>query len=97
MTQPYRPSNGSEGEWFENRFCGQCEKDRAWREREECGCDILGNALAFDIGEEGYPPEWVADDDGSNPRCTAFEPEKPSEREPHPPYRCPNTPDMFST
>lgn len=76
MTKPYRPCNGSEGEWFENRFCYQCERDRAYREDRGDSCPIFGSALAFGIGDEHYPAEWVEDDDGSNPRCTAFEPEQ---------------------
>jgi hypothetical protein len=94
VTKPYRPSNGDEGCWFQGRFCDECEHDRQWREKEKNPCEIMGNALAFDIGDPNYPPEWIADDDGSNPRCTAFEPEKPTEREPHPPYRCPKTLDL---
>lgn len=34
--------------------------------------------MALNIGEKGYPREWVEDDDG--PRCTAF-----SDRKPDPP------------
>jgi len=40
----YRPSNGTEGEWFMSRWCHQCEA------LEEVGtgepCPILGDALA---------------------------------------------------
>lgn len=71
--KPYRPCNGSEGEWFESRFCDRCERDRDYRENDGDSCPILGNALAFDIGEQGYPKEWIEDDNGENPRCTAFE------------------------
>lgn len=65
QTTPYRPSNGSEGEWFMSRWCDRCVKDTNSRP-----CRILGRTLAFEIGDKHYPREWVQDDDG--PRCTAF-------------------------
>ena len=27
VSKPYRPSNGTEGVWFEEKFCSKCEKD----------------------------------------------------------------------
>lgn len=69
----YRPSNGSEGDCFMAQFCERCVKDRAARAGDYAnGCDILCASLAFGIGHELYPKEWVQDDDGGNPRCTAF-------------------------
>jgi hypothetical protein len=70
--QPYRPANGSEGDWFEAKFCDRCERDREWREKERNPCPIMGSALAFAIDQEGFPPEWIEDSNG--PRCTAFQP-----------------------
>jgi len=69
----YRPSNGSEGMAFQAEFCDRCVKD-GFRitEQPEDGCAILKNALLLDIEEEGYPKEWIENDDGTNPRCTAF-------------------------
>ena len=72
VNKPYRPSNGTEGDMFMRTFCHRCEKDREWREHERNSCLILGNAFAFNIGEEGFPAEWVYDDEGE-PSCTAFE------------------------
>lgn len=61
----YRPSNGTEGAWFEETYCEQCF-------RFECGgCKILGNALCFRVTDPEYPKEWVYDAEG-RPRCTAF-------------------------
>lgn len=65
--KPYRPSNGTDGSAFEDRFCDRC--------RRECGeytCEILTNALAFPIDSEMYPVEWIYDAD-NRPCCTAFE------------------------
>lgn len=72
MTDPksYRPSNSTEGASFDAQFCDRCD-----RENLRSGfCPIRTNALAFGIGEAGYPAEWIADPD---PRCTAFTPEVP--------------------
>jgi hypothetical protein len=40
----------------------------------ENGCDIFAAALAFDLGDEFYPAEWVVAEDGY-PACTAFDPD----------------------
>ena len=65
MTKLYRPSNGSEGDWFMANWCEQCVKDS-----ESKPCRILGRTMALGIRDKGYPSEWITDDDG--PRCTAF-------------------------
>lgn len=65
MSKPYRPSNGTEGDIFMTEFCFRCARDS-----EECPCELLGAMLAFSIGEEGYPPELIEDEQGA--RCTAF-------------------------
>lgn len=64
MSEPYRPSNGTEGDRFEEKFCLRC--------KEYVGdhCDINSDAFWNDIGDEDYPPEWIQDEAG--PRCTAF-------------------------
>ena len=77
--EPYRPSNGSEGDDFCARFCDRCEKDREWREKGMRPCPILGATLNLAIGEPGYPPEWIYGADGK-PTCTAFEKEASDER-----------------
>ncbi len=63
----YRPSNGTEGELFQEEFCYRCKLD-------DCdeGCDILLNTMIFGIKNEDYPKEWVFDEDG-RPTCTAFD------------------------
>lgn len=73
MTQRYRPSNGTEGHAFIEHFCGRCVKDEAYRHGGD-SCPIVANTLAYGIDDPRYPREWIEDDDGSDPRCTAFEP-----------------------
>jgi len=72
----YQPSNGTEGCWFTDKFCFQCEKDRKYHTADEPnpkdGCEIIAHAFAFSAGDKEYPEEWISEDDGSNPRCTAF-------------------------
>lgn len=70
MAEKYRPSNGTEGDWFASKFCGKCERERRWREREEDPCSILVNSYALAIDHPDYPKEWIEDESG--PRCTAF-------------------------
>lgn len=67
MSKPYRPSNGTEGMDFMEQFCVRCKKD------EDERCPILGRTMAYQVDEPEYPVEWIRDDDGRNPRCTAFE------------------------
>lgn len=68
-TIPYRPSNGTEGEAFEAKWCQRCEYEAEFRKSPNAlGCEILTRAVAF----SEFPPEWISDPDGSNPRCTRF-------------------------
>jgi hypothetical protein len=69
----YRPGNGSEGEWFDSKWCSRCKRDAEYRERDENGCGILAKALMYDIGDPGYPTEWTFNRD-NDPICAAFEP-----------------------
>ena len=67
----YRPSNGSEGMIFEERFCDHCMNNDP-----DNGCDILMRAFWYQIEAPEYPTEWITDADDpagiQNPRCTAF-------------------------
>ena len=73
MSKPYQPANGTEGRAFFNDWCDRCAKDDG---TEELRCDLIGDSMAFDPGDPGYPKEWVADDAvGHGARCTAFEAE----------------------
>lgn len=99
--RPYRPSNGTEGEIFEAAWCDHCRRDAAFRRFYDSngavggdqpdGCAILCSAHAFDIGDDGYPSEWVYGPDGQ-PRCTAFS----DEDAPPVGERCCSTVDLFA-
>lgn len=74
-TRPFRPGNGSHGEWFRSLFCDRCTHpaEVALRERGEgCGCPIYNATTIFTTDAPEYPSEWVQDAGGGNPRCTAF-------------------------
>lgn len=70
--EKYRPSNGSEGMMFMERWCGKCQRDAAYRAGTGDGCPIVANALVFGVDDDGYPAEWCYGDDGQ-PLCAAFE------------------------
>lgn len=59
--KPYRPSNGTEGDDFYNKWCGQCSREDGAR----YGCTILAVAFAGNS-----PDEWIYLND--TPTCTAF-------------------------
>ena len=77
-TEPYRPSNGTEGAIFMASFCNRCSRDDAFQKGEGSSCPIVAATLTFNDDDPRYPPEWVRDiEDGEWPgtaRCTAFEP-----------------------
>lgn len=64
----YRPSNGTEGESFMERYCYRCK-----HESPQAPCPIIGNTMAHDVDDEQYPTEWIYGADGK-PTCTKFEP-----------------------
>jgi hypothetical protein len=76
-TEPYRPSNGTEGEIFQHRFCDRCKHDAAFQADENAeGCPILALTLVFNEDEPEYPKEWVRDVGDTlwpgSARCTEF-------------------------
>ncbi len=73
MTTLYRPSNGTEGEYFMEEFCYRCGRDAAFRlsEAAEDSCPIVAATFRLKIDDPDYPREWIREDDGSC-RCTAF-------------------------
>jgi len=60
----YRPSNGTEGDWFMGKFCEKCIY------HEDGWCDIIDKSFWFDTDDKEYPQEWQYD--GDNPICTKF-------------------------
>lgn len=96
--EKYRPSNGTEGDCFFAAWCRRCARDAAMREGadiDQCDdnerCEIIGNSMAFDIGDPEYPVEWQYGKDGQ-PCCTAFV----HAGDPVPAPRCAHTQDLFS-
>lgn len=61
----YRPSNATEGDAFENRFCRDCIHDK------DNECQILAAVYALDVNDPEYPKDWVYD--GRGPRCNNFQ------------------------
>lgn len=66
MTRSYRPSNGTEGEFFQSAWCFRCANDS-----DNNPCEILDYTMAFSINDPDYPKQWIYGDDGK-PKCTAF-------------------------
>jgi hypothetical protein len=68
----YEPSNGTEGDLFQEGWCWHCKRDKEFREggweTGEGGCSILANAYA-----SGTVPQWIFKD--RQPICTEFEDE----------------------
>jgi len=64
MTEPFRPSNATQGDGFMAEFCEQCLLAEA--------CDIPHFAMMYQIGDPMYPPEWIINDKNAA-ECTAFE------------------------
>ena len=86
MNQPYRPSNGSEGEAFMSVWCAKCERDRAHREDQNAdGCEIIALTMAFGIDDPKYPDAWIISPDHGRPICSAFtrDPEAPAPLDPN--------------
>lgn len=72
--KPYRPSNGTEGDYFHAASCARCTKWERSADPDDCdrGCHIEAYALAYDIDDVEYPDEWIIGPDGQ-PTCTAFD------------------------
>ena len=88
----YRPSNGTEGAIFQERFCDRCAHDNYNVDSGEGkSCDILMRTMLHGVDEPEYPEEWQQKP-GQPPQCTAF---WDANDEP-PKDRCPNTVDLFS-
>lgn len=68
----YRPSNGTEGMYFEESLCVHCKRDAAYQENPENadGCPLIAAALAYDITHPKYPKQWIWK--GGAPCCTEF-------------------------
>ena len=70
--ESYRPSNGTEGAAFMNRFCDRC----AYYQQQsggfyDCEKGILAQAELFTTDEEEYPDAWIYNEEGW-PVCTEY-------------------------
>jgi hypothetical protein len=65
--EKYRPSNGTEGDYFASSYCVHCK-----RSGPDEPCMIAGAVFFYDVKDESYPTEWQYGADGQ-PTCTAFE------------------------
>ncbi len=93
--EPYRPCNGTEGEFFHAMWCEECARDKAMNgtvyregreENDDDWCEILGRSFRDDP-----LPEWTYGEDGQ-PKCTSFVPMGKTPPEP----RCEHTADLFA-
>jgi len=85
MPEKYRPSNGTEGEIFQSKWCNNCIHDDFEAEKF---CPIMGDTMAYDFDDPKYPEEWITDKKG--PRCINFAEIIDDEK-----YHCPDTLDLF--
>jgi hypothetical protein len=67
----YRPSNGTEGEYFISEFCQNCIHDNPDYDAKSPRCDILTLTMCLDASDPNYPSEWVYDEN-DRPTCTKF-------------------------
>lgn len=75
--KPYRPSNGTEGDLFDDSYCDNCKRESEYRSKPlegipGQGCRILAAVLWNGVESPTYPKEWIYGEDGQ-PTCTAFE------------------------
>lgn len=61
----YRPSNGTEGIAFWDRFCRVCRKNSR--------CSVFDKALFHDIDPKIKYPKCLTYDDADKPTCTRFQ------------------------
>lgn len=66
----YCPSNGTEGDWFEDKFCMNCIHTNPDPTKKP-QCAIWCAAVCHHVNEEGFPKEWIYDDN-DKPTCTAW-------------------------
>jgi len=72
IMRKYQPSNGSEGDWFTDKFCFQCQECNP-NPNGKKQCDILMRTLIHNVGDDEYPTEWIYDEN-DNPMCAAHKP-----------------------
>lgn len=68
--KPYRPSNGTEGTWFTEKYCMNCINCDPNPEGKK-QCNILMRSFCYGINDKEYPKEWIYDYN-DKPSCTAW-------------------------
>lgn len=71
MDKKYRPSNGTEGDFFMNKFCYQCINDNPDHNAKSPRCNIMTLSMCLDVDDKDYPKEWIYDSE-DKPICTSF-------------------------
>jgi len=72
MLHKYRPSNSTEGDGFQARWCRRCMRYPR--------CMILADTMFYDIRDPKYPTQWQYNAAG-RPVCTAYQ-DKPAPSQP---------------
>lgn len=102
MRRKYIPSNGTEGEWFIDKYCMNCLHCDPNPEGPK-QCDILGRTLVYGVDDPEYPSEWCYDEN-DKPQCTNYQkwdwgndgdPDDPENPKAPPPPTDPNQLNMF--
>lgn len=65
----YRPSSGTEGIWFTDKFCDHCIHQHPDPDNPK-QCNILMRTMCYDVNEKEYPEEWTYNE-SNKPTCTA--------------------------
>lgn len=66
----YRPSNGTEGDYFMCEHCYQCIHDHPNPDLKP-KCEIIVLTMCLDLNDKDYPAEWTYDEN-NKPTCTKF-------------------------
>lgn len=66
----YCPSNGTEGDYFMNKFCYQCIHENPDPDKKP-KCDIMTATMVYYTNDPEYPKEWIYDKN-NKPTCTKF-------------------------
>lgn len=67
----YRPSNGTEGDYFMSKFCYQCIHDNPDYNAKSPRCEIMTLTMCLSVDDKDYPKEWTYDENGK-PICTEW-------------------------
>lgn len=97
----YRPSNGTEGMWFDEKFCSNCIHQHPDPDNKK-QCLLILHAMCYDERDKEYPREWCYKN--NEPTCTKFQkwdwgndgdPDDPENPKAPPPPPDPNQLDLF--